>query len=149
MDNLRLMLWLGLGLALWMGYQAWRLDYPPAAPVQTTQPADVAPPIDEQLPELGPVEEAPLPAVADEALPSLPGVPESDAPAPELAANRIVQVTTDVLDAQIGLDGGNLIGIKLLNYPVAKNQPDVPVTLLNSDPAARFELQSGLRTRAG
>jgi len=151
MDNFRLMLWLGLGLALWMGYQAWRLDYPPATPVADAPAVDLAVPTTDSLPELGPIPDAPGATAAtttEQGLPTLPGA----AVQPEPQANtrqRLIHVTTDVLDVDIDLNGGNLVSAKMRIYPVDKDRPDVPVTLLSPDPADLFELQSGLRTPAG
>ena len=152
MANLRMILWLSFGLALWMGYQAWVLDYSVAEPVvDPNPPAEVQPPIDTSLPELA----APAPAASpqtdserDAALPALPGA--VDAPVtPAATAQRNVRVKTDVLDVTINLDGGNLVGADVVRYPVHKDQPDIPVTLLSANPNQRFVLQSGLRTPAG
>jgi YidC/Oxa1 family membrane protein insertase len=108
---------------------------------------DLAVPTTDSLPELGPVPAASA-AVAEPGLPNLPGAPVQPEPALD-AAQRLVRVTTDVLDVDIDLNGGNLVGAKMRIYPVHKDRPDVPVTLLSADPADRFELQSGLRTRGG
>ncbi len=130
-----------------MGYQAWRLDYPPATPVAEAPPVEIAVPGSESLPALGPV--AATPTAGDEpGLPTLPGVAQPVEPSVD-DQRRLVRVTTDVFDVDIDLNGGNLVGAKMLVYPVDKDRPDVPVTLLSPDPAELFELQSGLRSRAG
>ena len=144
-----MILWLGFGLALWMGYQAWVIDYAVVEPATTQQSPAVQPPIDASLPELAAPTVAPADgASVDAELPALSGPAEAMVAAPS-TAQRYVQVTTDVLKVNIDLDGGNLVGAELLGYPVAKDQPDTPVTLLSASPEARFILQSGLRTRAG
>jgi len=55
-----------------------------------------------------------------------------------------IRVTTDVLDLQINLKGGELEQADLLRYPLHKDQPNVPVRLLNHDSAATlYVLQTG------
>jgi YidC/Oxa1 family membrane protein insertase len=61
-----------------------------------------------------------------------------------------VHVRTDVLDIKLSTQGGELQTADLLNYPLVKNQPDVPVRLFNSQPgASMFLARSGLRAADG
>jgi YidC/Oxa1 family membrane protein insertase len=54
-------------------------------------------------------------------------------------------VRTDVLDLTISTIGGELQRADLLEYPLKKNQPNIPVRLLNTDsPESLFLLQTGL-----
>ncbi|MGA8708005.1 MAG: membrane protein insertase YidC, partial [Steroidobacteraceae bacterium] len=56
-----------------------------------------------------------------------------------------VHVRTDVLNIDVSLAGGEIDRADLLQYPQAKNTPDVPVRLLNRDaPDSLYVLQSGL-----
>jgi len=142
MDNLRLFLWVGLGLMLWLTFQAWQRDYgPPPVPPQTAQDT---------------VESAPN--NADPGLASLPDIPAAPAEqAGDLAAAEEpaqssagrIRVRTDVLDVEIGLDGGDLRRVALPRYPLKKDEPDNPVVLLNEDPATRYVFRSGLRAADG
>ena len=139
MDNLRLFLWVGLGLMLWLTFQAWQRDYG-SAPVAPEVAQDTA----------GSLAEAPEPAALPD-LPQLPAAPSAQAePDPEVlspaqtSAGRI-RVRTDVLDVEIGLDGGDLRRAALPAYPLKKDDPDNPVVLLNEDPATRYVFRSGLR----
>jgi YidC/Oxa1 family membrane protein insertase len=138
MDNLRLFLWVGLGLMLWLTFQAWQRDYP-AVPV--------APEVAQET--TGPEVEAP-----DAALPDLPQLPASPVAQPDKVATPElpvqstagkVRVQTDVLDIEIGLDGGDLRRAALPAYPLQKDEPDNPVVLLNEDPATRYLFRTGLR----
>jgi len=138
MDNLRLFLWVGLGLMIWLTFQAWQRDY---------APVDVAP-------ELVGETVAPSPVEPDAALPDLPQLPASPAGKPDgdaiaelptqSTADKI-KVRTDVLDVEISLNGGDLRRAALPAYPLQKDQPDNPVVLLNDDPATRYLIRSGLR----
>jgi YidC/Oxa1 family membrane protein insertase len=50
---------------------------------------------------------------------------------------------------QIDPRGGDLVSAKLLGYPFRKDQPDVPVTLLNPDVDKLFVFHTGLRSLDG
>jgi YidC/Oxa1 family membrane protein insertase len=139
MDNLRLFLWVGLGLMLWLTFQAWQRDYAPVA---------IAPEMAREAVE--PSVAAPDTALPD--LPSSPAVKADDVPAAELPASSpagVVRVRTDVLDVEIGLDGGDLRRVALPGYPLKKDEPDNPVVLLNDEPATRYVFRSGLRAADG
>jgi len=143
LDNLRIFLWVGLGLLIWMCVQAWQADYAPARRSDLPTPsAETA--LDEP-------ETADLPA-----LPELEASPDTSAPLPgapapdvEPASSRIIRVRTDVLDVEINPVGGELQSAALIAYPEQKDKPDIPVTLLNRAPAERFVVQSGLRAAEG
>ena len=135
MDNQRLFLWVALALLFWLNYQAWVNDYhtPEPPPQQASAPAE------------GPAESAPLPALPGEApRPDAMAIPEGQAAAQPTGR---IRVSTDVLDAEISLVGGDLVMTRLPTYPVAKNQPDVPVQLLSPEPGRLFVFRTGLRAR--
>ena len=139
MDNQRVFLWIALALLVWLNYMAF-VEYqrPPAAP-----PA----PVDERVaPALPDEAEVPgLPTAED--IPAPPGVaaaaPATDTSAAESEARRI-RVSTDVLELEISLRGGDLVKALLPTYPVHKNQPDVPVQLLDPTRDGLFVFRSGL-----
>jgi YidC/Oxa1 family membrane protein insertase len=67
------------------------------------------------------------------------GTPAQESPSAPL------HVTTDVLDVDINLKGGELDRADLRQYPLRKDAPGVPVRLLNRDgDASLYLLQSGL-----
>lgn len=144
MDNIRVFLWGGLGLLLWITYTTWQQDY---APVRTAPSTAVEPDT-----EAGPT---PPSAAAD--LPSLPDLPDvsatkatPDLSIPETDATRpMIQVLTDVLELQIDPKGGDIRSAKLLAYPFRKDQPDIPVTLLNPNRDSLFVFRTGLRSVDG
>ena len=140
MDNVRVILWATFGLALWFTYRAWVLQYPAEAPVEQA-------PAGQASETLAPGGEADLPQLDrfDQAAPQLPQ-PASQGAGP----GRPVRVRTDVFEAVIDAEGGDLVRVDLLDYPVDKDaDPPVPVRLLDFTSANRWVYQSGLRGTAG
>lgn len=144
MDNLRLVFWAAAVILVWITIQTWQLDYgpkplPPAATATDTQADAAATPA---LPSL-PQETANSPAPGTATPPAAVTATAAETPA------RTIAVRTDVLDVQINLHGGDLSQVRLPRYPVAKNQPDVPVQLIDSSPEHLFQFHTGLRADAG
>jgi YidC/Oxa1 family membrane protein insertase len=147
-NNIRVFLWLGLALALWLNYSQWQIDYGPkpgpAATGTTTQTdatsAPTPPSLEETVPQAAqtPVEGA-VPAAGSVPVPA----PESSSPVITETAGK-VRVTTDVLILDIDLKGGTMVYAELRGYPVVKGQPD-PVVLFNRSAATtNYVLQTGL-----
>ena len=146
MDNIRLFLWMGLGILIWITFQQWQADYAPAPAAvpenaatlnETVPAADMPTPIPDDLPS--------LPAAETPQLSSAPG----QAPAGDPIEQRTIRVRTDVLDIQIGLQGGDLQFAELPDYPVSKDQPDVPVQLLSPNRGNLFVFGTGLSSDKG
>jgi YidC/Oxa1 family membrane protein insertase len=133
----------------WITYQTWVQDYAPkpAAIVaergeQAAEPAarpNEQPSITDDLPEISDPS-------AESVLPSTPGA--SAEPATEGTAPSI-RVTTDVLDVEISTKGGTVQKAALLNYPVAKDQPDTLIELLSTRPGEIGLIESGVRAVGG
>lgn len=139
MDNLRLLFWAAAVILVWVVIQTWQLDY--SSTPKTTTVVETAPEAQE------------LPS-----LPTLPGATTESSPIAASAAiattseetgNRTIKVRTDVLDLEIDLRGGDLSRVRLPRYPVAKNQPDVPVEILSPEPERLFLFHTGLRASDG
>ncbi len=125
MDNQRLLTWGAFGLLLFFTYQTWMLDYGRQAVAPASDPAQTdAPPLaEETLPELDLADDESLPD-PDRTMPvGTPTRPEDAAAA--------VRVRTDVLDIEISTRGGTITRATMLDYPVAKDQPDTLVELLS------------------
>jgi len=139
MDN-RVLMWLAVAMIWLLVYQAWQRDYAPRpepAAVETVETPQI------------PVTDAP-PQLTDnraDAPPPAPSLSDSSDAAPD--PGRRLTVTTDVYDLAIDLTGGNLINVVLLNYPVAKEVPDVKVELLNATAQNTTALQTGLLAAQG
>jgi YidC/Oxa1 family membrane protein insertase len=161
MPNIRLMLWGVLAAILFLGYQTWMHDYEPQgstiAAVGSGAPA--APPAS-TLGDTVPEAAAPAPATPTQAADVAP--PATGAPATQAAPTAApasdadsspstpIHVTTDVLDIGINLKGGDLDRADLLEYPLRKDTPNIPVRLLSYEPPnTRYLLQSGLTGGAG
>ena len=61
-----------------------------------------------------------------------------------LSRGRIINVTTDLINAQIDTQGGDLIRVELLKHPVSVDTPDEPFVLMHRDAPDLFVAQSGL-----
>ncbi len=144
MDNQRLLIWATFALLAWMTYTAWMTDYgPKPEPAQpaATEAAPEAIDTETGLPEL---------EVTDTGVPPAPGQPAAEAPASVAASTGpVINVRTDVLELQISTTGGTLQGATLLNYPVAKDQPDVLVQMLGTSRENLGLVRTGLRVGAG
>jgi YidC/Oxa1 family membrane protein insertase len=158
------MMWVALAAVLYLNYEAWMRDYGTPAPAQvsapgasvptlgstgTAAPGTAAPGTAPTLGESVPRAAGPAPAAAPVA--NTPPAPASAvSPAPPGAAGTAdagaeVAVKTDVLDIRINLKGGELDQADLLQYPLRKDAPDVPVRLFNRDSTnSLYVLQTGL-----
>jgi YidC/Oxa1 family membrane protein insertase len=146
MANLRPMLFMGLLVLSYMMWIEWQKDY---GPQPQPKPANVATDT-----TLGAVP-APAPLSASPTAGDLP-TPESSgmvggqdvATQPVMTnANRLITVTTDVLEVAIDLVGGTLVSAKLLHYPVDLDVPGIKVDLFSSGGPEMFIAQSGLLSR--
>jgi YidC/Oxa1 family membrane protein insertase len=145
MDNQRLLIWAFFAMLAWMTYQAWQQDYGP-------QPTEVAP-AGESAPTTLEQDAISLPEISEtgapDAVPELPSTDDATAGegaiAPSTAA-AVINVRTDVLDLDINTQGGTLWRAALPGYPVAKDQPDIPVTLLNPEQEDIGLIRTGLRS---
>lgn len=131
-----MILFAALAGTLFLLYQAWQEDYPePLAPV-TAGPA--AP---QALPEVE--------AASGEGVPSL-GASQSEERQPASQPDVIesqgqsIEIQTDVMRLKIDLQGADIRQLELLKYPLTKDQPRVPLRLLNDTQPHYFVLQSGL-----
>jgi YidC/Oxa1 family membrane protein insertase len=144
-------LWLGLAMLLWINYETWQLDYAPPTETTITQneaTGESAPNngLGSTIPSTNPTStlsnDTPNIAVAE----TVSGALTPPAMAPTNTGN--LSVTTDVLDLQISLQGGDLIDAQLLRYPQVKGQAD-RVRLLNTAPQGFYLIQTGLTDTSG
>jgi YidC/Oxa1 family membrane protein insertase len=163
MPNTRVMLWIALAAILFLNYEAWMRDYPASAPgtaqspignvatsnklgdsvPQAGAPPGNAPPANSATPQPA----APLGGAAPTA--AAPPVAGADSAAAH-AAEPPLHVLTDVIDVAINLKGGELERADLLQYPLHKDTPNIPVRLLNRDSDdSLYLLQTGLTGTAG
>ena len=136
MDNTRLLLWMTFSLMLWFTYQAWVDRYPT------------------------PVEGVPLTIASEEqtvqSIPAIQNLPQLTQPltqAAPLATDageppRTIRIQTDVFDALIDMQGGDLVQVELLDYPIDKGLA-APVRLLNDTEQDRWIFRTGARGLSG
>lgn len=145
MDNQRVFVWAALALVLWLNYTTWQRDYAPSpvAPAAAeTSAANAGAPDADTLPALPTETPTPQPSAAPAASPA--ALQEQPVEAATQTATSVIQVTTDVLSMDISMRGGELVRADLLEYPLVKNRPDIPVRLFNSKPPL-YVARSGLR----
>ena len=159
MPNIRLMLWGVLAAILFISYQTWLHDYEP--PVSTVTPTSAAPAgapastLGDSVPQPASAPAAaanPQPAAGTATTPAATSAPAAlAAPSASDSGPPVpLHVTTDVLDIGINLKGGELDRADLLQYPLRKDTPNIPVRLLSYEPPpTRYLVQSGLTGVAG
>ena len=129
-----MILWMALAFVLMLIWQSWQQDYgskpETAAPAETTT---------RQVAGAG---ESDLPAEPPSVMPS------ADTPAAvvkdRLGSGQRIRVTTDTLDVEIDSVGGDLRRVDMPDYPLAIDQPDTSLRLMNDSDGQLFVLQSGL-----
>jgi YidC/Oxa1 family membrane protein insertase len=139
MDNQRVFLWIALALLVWLNYTAYVQFHHQAAPPPPAVVDELAAP---GLPE---VERAP--GLPDDDIPVPPAMRDpavAASPEAERPEERRIRVATDVLELAISPRGGDLVKAVLPRYPVHKNQPDVPVRLLDPSPDELFVFRTGV-----
>lgn len=134
MDFRRTILYFALAAVGVMLWHAWEHDYPSpdALAAQTTQ-ADV-----QGLKH--PVDYAP--AANGHAASAYQATPKTLSTA--IPEDKMISVKTDVLDAKINLRGGDLVDVKLLQYPVSLKDKQHSVQILNPNNDNLYVAQSGL-----
>lgn len=138
-DYLRITLYTIMILLGFFLFQAWEKDHPKIDLPPSTQVETV--PSSRNIPDVGSV------AVEPHALTAAkPEVNTPSLPAP--MKGQLLTVTTNVLEAKIDTLGGEIVEVKLLNYPESLGSPS-PFLLLNDDPKNRYIAESGLLSNQG
>jgi len=140
LGNVRVFLWAGFGMLLFLTFQAWQTDNVSTV-VEPTVPAEVA--------------AAETPKTRSSEFPALPPLPDASSSSPASSTPEIaestevigepVRVITDVFELEIDRRGGDIRMASLSQYPLKKDAPDIPVTLLTTDPDDLFVFRTGLR----
>jgi len=147
MDNLRFVLIVTFAMLVVLLMQAWQIDYGPKPEVPAITAAKQEPP----------KEDLPLPSTAS----STSTVQVSPVAIDTPSSKNIIKIKTDVIELGIDLQGGTIVDLDLLHYPVERDNTIVnqarsliglsvseknhaPVRLFNSLPEKMFVAQSGL-----
>ena len=120
---------------VFMVYQQWVIDYGPQ-PGEVTEPATVVSEAGDDVPAIP--ELAPGPGQTVDAGGDVPELPSQSpdpqsANQPEMVADEVIRVTTDVLELEISPIGGAIQSAILLEYPVEKDRPDTLIQLLSPE----------------
>jgi YidC/Oxa1 family membrane protein insertase len=152
MANPRLILWMAFVAVLYLNFATWMKDYgggsaPAAASAARQAPTGVVQPpgkLSDEVPSIKAPSGVPASATAAAASAAVSAAGVATPSDPK------VRVTTDVLDVDISLRGGDLIRTELKKYPVHKDAPNIPVHLFdNSSDSQLYVLQSGLTSSDG
>lgn len=142
MDIRRTIIFIGLAISAYFLILAWNADYGQKpqvnAPVATTAMAEL------DLPDTSDADQAKVVSDAPSFINQGVHAVEAKASGPQL-----VQITTDVLNVLIDLQGGEVVSVKLPAYPQSIDTPNVPFSLLDRSQARFYTAQSGLLGRDG
>ncbi len=150
MDNQRLLLWAALGFLLLQIWTSWQIDYGPRPQNNTVDngtgqtASNTAGLIDQSESTAGINNDLPsTPASVDSTgqTSALPAEPESTA-----EQGTQITVVTDTLRVSIGTKGGDINGVKLVQYPTSIETPDDPFVLMSNEESNFFVAQSGLQS---
>ncbi len=61
-----------------------------------------------------------------------------------VSEGKIINIVTDLVNAQIDTHGGDLVRVELIKHPVSVDTPDQPFVLMHRDSQSLFVAQSGL-----
>jgi len=137
----RILLFVALGLTLVMMWMSW-LDFNSNYQAGDSLEQEEVP----VTPSGVSLEEVPeTPTVITEKTPEKSEIPEVDAiPDAGERPGQIIQVKTGLVNAEIDLQGGDLIRLELIDHPVNVDTPDDPFVLMFRENPRLFVAQSGL-----
>ncbi len=127
-DYLRIALYATLIVILLVLFQAWDKEHPKVT-ASTNQAIETT------------ADNNYVPQLADTSQPTKP-IPVTT------TSQRLVHITTDVVQVDINPIGGNIVQVKLLQYPEELHSTE-PFLLLNNSPETRYIAQSGLLSATG
>ncbi|MBB3102990.1 membrane protein insertase YidC [Azomonas macrocytogenes] len=136
MDIKRTILLVALAVVSYLMILQWNQDYG-----QAELPAEIAQ-TQGSLPSLPQMPNNPDGSQAD--VPSLASQQPATAPSGETSGNALIRVRTDVLELAIDPHGGDVMDLRLVQYPRRQDRPDVPFQLFERSGSRTYEAQSGL-----
>lgn len=155
MPETRNILLIALAVVAFMLWMQWQQDYASKAldneagntsagseNAVAGETADVRSPASDELPDANAAQMADSAELPDTA--SLPETTANDSGSAQAGADDLIRVRTDVLDISIDSQGGNIVGARLLDYPVKATTPDIKVKLMNSQAGEYYVAQTGL-----
>lgn len=145
MDIRRLVIYAGLAISSYMLIITWNQDYG-SEPVEVAQTstATIEPFVDDApstVDQVTATAEAPDVSEQPETTPDVPVINEP--------STDLISVVTDVLQVEINPKGGEIVSVRLPEYPRSNEYKDIPFTLLENSNNRTFVAQSGLLGRDG
>jgi YidC/Oxa1 family membrane protein insertase len=139
MDIKRSILLVALAVVAYLMVLQWNQDYGQAAlPAETSQEQTSA----AQLPETPPTISTDESTQSD--IPAVGGEQSVSALSEAQASSQLIRVRTDVLDVAIDPRGGDIVDLRLPEFPRRQDRPDIPFQLFERSPERIYEAQSGL-----
>jgi YidC/Oxa1 family membrane protein insertase len=142
MDNTRMFLLLAMAMVLMLIYNAWEQQNAPVPP-----PAAVAP-VAAPAPAIPGTATPAAPVAAPTVSSDVPSVPATAAPAraesEAFVRGQRIQIRTDLLQAEVDTQGGDLRQLNLVAYPVSLETPNVPFVLMHEAGPELLVAQTGL-----
>jgi YidC/Oxa1 family membrane protein insertase len=140
MDIQRSILIVALAIVSYMMVLQWNQDYGQAA-----LPTDVAANSSTTIPGLPDTPTASSSSAAADDIPSANTTVEASTVSAVPATNdQLIRVRTDVLDLAIDPRGGDIVQLRLPQYPRRQDRPDVPFQLFDNGGERLYLAQSGL-----
>lgn len=138
MDIRRVVLYAALALIVYSLWMNWQRDYPAVPKQLASQTSSATINNGSLLPNINNSSSNETNAEAT-SKPNAPAVVSTSQP---------IQVKTDVLNLNIDLQQGDIVGAQLLDYPVSVDEKDKPITLFQNQPDERYVANSSLFTNA-
>ncbi|WAJ37640.1 membrane protein insertase YidC [Pseudomonas sp. GOM7] len=137
MDIQRSILIVALAVVSYLMVLQWNQDYGQAALPAQTQSSSAATPDLPDAPNSA--------ATGSDDIPTAVAEPSAAAVAPTTASNdELIHVKTDVLELAIDPRGGDIVQLRLPQYPRRQDRPDVPFQLFDNGSERTYLAQSGL-----
>ena len=136
MDIKRTILIVALAIVAYVLVLKWNQDYGQAALPTQTASSNVAPTLPDTVPVDNNSTSADVPSTGNAASPA--------ELAPVAASRDLVRVKTDVLDLAIDPVGGDIVQLRLPQFPRRQDHPDIPFQLFDNGGERTYLAQSGL-----
>lgn len=138
MDIKRSILLVALAVVAYLLVLQWNQDYGQAAlPAETSREQSA----NAQLPET-PTTQTSEGVQSD--IPAVGGEQPTSALPDTQATTQLIRVRTDVLDVAIDPRGGDIVDLRLPEFPRRQDRPDIPFQLFERSAERTYEAQSGL-----
>ena len=137
MDIRRIMLVAACGMLSYALWTAWQVDYPQSIPTQAIKPTNTQSPTS-LIPTVAGPETTKIQKTQDD---ETAYISMNDDKKDDI---RLISIKTDVLDLQIDLNQGDVVGAKLIQYPESVDNKNKPFTLLTHRSDSHYVANSNI-----